>query len=246
MLPDRRGFVLHYQPTVSLGDRQLTGFEALVRRHHPGLLRALSRWALYEACRQMASWQRAIPREAPLKIGVNIPFRYLIDPGLIPDIQRILAETGLSPASLRLEMTERSVMAHGEAAKATLRCLRAMGIGLEIDDFGTGRASIDYLRRLPFDGLKIDRSFVKQIGAANDSSEIIGMILRFAGSLGMNAAAQGVETESQLERLTALGCRTAQGCYFSRPVDASGARALIEEAVRPHSIHLVELHRRQL
>src|ERR1017187_9236599 len=126
MIPDGRGFALRYQPTVSLRDRQLTGFEALVRRNHPGLLRALSRLALYKACRQMASWHREIRRIPPLEIGVNIPFQYLIDPGLIADMERILEETGLPPASLRLEMTEKSVMAHGEAAITTLRCLRAM------------------------------------------------------------------------------------------------------------------------
>jgi len=245
---EERQLVLHYQPKVSLCNRKLIGFEALVRWNHPerGLLRPaefiplaestglavpLNRWVLKQACRQMASWQTAFPMEVPLTIGVNTSFKYLSSPCLIPDIQRLLVETGLKPGSLRLEMAESSITAYGQTAKTTFAKLKAMLIGLEIDDFGTGPDSIGYLRTLSFDTLRIDRSFVRNIGMRNDSSNVIGSILMFVKFLGMNAAAQGVETEEQLKKLTALGCLRGQGYYFSRPVDTASATALAEDEI---------------
>ncbi len=175
----------------------------------------------------MAAWQRDLPAEPPLEISVNASLEYLTDPSLIPDVGDILDETGLVPSSLVLEMNESSIIAYGEPAQVTLHRLRALGIGLEIGSFGTGNASPGYLRRLPFDALRIDRSFVKQLGTVNDSAGIIDTILTFAGSLGMKVDAEGVETKAQADKLVALGCCRAQGPYFSGPVHAANAQAWI-------------------
>jgi EAL domain-containing protein (putative c-di-GMP-specific phosphodiesterase class I) len=212
---------LHYQPQISLRDGRLTGFEATARAIPSG------KELLNEACRRMAAWQRDLPSEPPLEISVNTSLEYLADPSFIPDVGDILDETGLVPASLLLEMNESSVIAYGESASVTLHRLRALGVGLEIGSFGTGNASPGYLRRLPFDALRIDRSFVKQLGTINDSSGIIDTILTFAGSLGMKVDAEGVETKDQAEKLVALGCCRAQGPYISGPVAEANARAWI-------------------
>jgi EAL domain-containing protein (putative c-di-GMP-specific phosphodiesterase class I) len=212
---------LDYQPQIALRDRRLTGFEATGRGIPAG------RELLNEACRQMAGWQRELPSEPRLEISVNIALEYLTDPSLIADVRDILDETGLAPSSLLLEMNESSIIAYGEPARVTLHRLRALGAGLEIGSFGTGNASPGYLRKLPFDALRIDRSFVKQLGTVNDSSGIIDTILIFAGSLGMKVDAEGVETKEQADKLVALGCCRAQGPYFSRPVSAPDAQVWI-------------------
>jgi EAL domain-containing protein (putative c-di-GMP-specific phosphodiesterase class I) len=213
---------LAYQPQISLREESLTGFEATGRGIPSG------KQLLNEACRRMAAWQRELPSEPALEISVNTSLEYLTDPSLIPDVRDILEETGLVPASLLLEMNESSIIAYGEPAQVTLHRLRALGVGLEIGSFGTGNASPGYLRRLPFDALRIDRSFVKQLGTTNDSSEIIDTILTFAGSLGMKVDAEGVETKDQAGKLVALGCCRAQGPYFSGPVPAANAQEWIK------------------
>jgi EAL domain-containing protein (putative c-di-GMP-specific phosphodiesterase class I) len=221
-----RDFALHYQPQIALRDRRLTGFEATGRGIPPG------KQLLSEACRRMAAWQRELPSEPALEISVNTSLEYLADPLLIVDVGDILDETGLVPSSLLLEMNESSIIAYGEPAQVTLHRLRALGVGLEIGSFGTGNASPGYLRRLPFDALRIDRSFVKQLGTINDSSGIIETILTFAGSLGMKVDAEGVETKEQADKLVALGCCRAQGSYFSGPVVAANAQGWLRGDVQ--------------
>jgi EAL domain-containing protein (putative c-di-GMP-specific phosphodiesterase class I) len=237
-------FVLHYQPKVSLVDQQITGFEALVRWNHPrrgllypgefisvaeeiGLIVPLGRWVLHEVCRQMAAWHKSMLRARPLSISVNISFKQLAEAGLTSDVERILAETGLNPKDLKLEITESSIMENAQMAVVTLRRFKELNIGLEIDDFGTGYSSLSYLRQLPFDTMKIDRSFVQELGTTGDTSEIINTILQLARSLGMDVIAEGVETKDQMAKLTAMGCSSAQGYYFSKPVDAKTAQWLI-------------------
>ena len=178
----------------------ITGFEALVRWNHPtrgllypsefipvaeetGLIVPLGRWVLGEACRQMAAWHRSMIREPALSISVNVSFKQLTETGLAECVEGILAETGLDPQTLKLEMTESSIMENAKAATATLRRCKELHIGLEIDDFGTGHSSLNYLRQLPFDTVKIDRSFVKELGTKDDTSEIINTILQMARSL---------------------------------------------------------------
>lgn len=238
--------VLHYQPRVSLYDQRISGFEALVRWKHPrrglldpahfiviaeesSLIVPLGKWVLDEACRQMALWQPTLRPAHLLTISVNTSIKQLMQPLFVNDVCRILAETGLRPERLRLEIAERSIISNGEAAIVTLRRLAAMGIGLEVDDFGTGHSSCNYLRALPFDTLKIDKSFVNELGKRNDSSGIINSILRATGSLGIEVTAEGVEARHQLDRLTTLGCRHGQGYYFSRPLDAAGTKNLIDK-----------------
>jgi EAL domain-containing protein (putative c-di-GMP-specific phosphodiesterase class I) len=251
--------MLEYQPAVSLEPLQLIGFEALVRWNHPhrGLLTAdrfipvledsdaivgLSRWVLEQACGQMSAWQRAFPAERPLALSVNTSPGYLKHPALIRDMQFVLGRTRLAPGSLRLEVAESALMNDHRAAGRIFRQLTEMNIGLDIDDFGTGPASLRYLRQIRFQTLKIDRSFVHALGTVNCSSKIIRAILDFAGSLGMGVSAEGVETREQLERLTALGCNSAQGYFLSPPLDAAGAEALIGAALALPELHPVRVY----
>jgi len=239
-------FVLYYQPKISLADQRITGFEALIRWNHPtrgllypsefitvaeetGLIVPLGLWVLREACRQMASWHKSIVRVPALSISVNISFKQLEEAGLVREVEKILAETGLAPETLKLEMTESSIMENVRLVAATLGRLKELKIGLEIDDFGTGYSSLSYLRQLPFDTVKIDHSFVKELGTADDTSQIIHTILQLARSLGMDVVAEGVETKDQLARLTEMGCSTVQGYFFSKPVDAEKAHWLIRD-----------------
>ena len=226
---------LHYQPQTKLRGRRVSGYEALVRWNHPerGLLGPdhfipvaeesdlivhLGRWVLKEACRQMAEWHRDFTFERPPTISVNISARQLSDPRLLDDVQQTLFETGLDPRCLKLEVTESSLMGDPEIALRTLRSLKLMNIGLEIDDFGTGYSSLSYLQRFPFDTVKIDRSFVREMGERAENSEIIRTILDLANSLNMHVVAEGVETKDQVDRLAALGCDCVQGFYFSKPI----------------------------
>ncbi len=242
---DNGQLVLHYQPQVSLTTQALTGFESLVRWKHPergmippcefipvaeetDLIIPLGAWVLREACRQMASWQKRYSLDPPLTIAVNVSYKQLTDAGFLETVKNVLAETGLSPATVRLEMTESSVMTNPQESIDTLRRLKEIGLGLEIDDFGTGYSSLSYLSSLPFDTLKIDRSFVSELGVDGDRVEIVRSILELARSLSLDVIAEGVESKTQLQRLVALGCSRAQGYYFSKPVAADSVPALVE------------------
>jgi EAL domain-containing protein (putative c-di-GMP-specific phosphodiesterase class I) len=225
---ERGSVPLDYQPKVGLSDQRLAGFDARLRADHPGagMVRA-GEIVLGEACRQMAFWQTTLPMEPRLEINVGVSPEYLGNPALVLDLQLILAETGLLPESLGLQVRESSVIACGEGVDDTLHRLKELGIRLEIGGFGTGSASPAYLRTLPFDAIRLGRSFVKQLGTNHDSAEIIETILALAGSLGMTVDAEGVETEEQADQLLALGCRRGQGLYFSGTLDAAGAQELI-------------------
>ncbi len=243
---DDQQLTLYYQPQVSIVSRRVTGFEALVRWKHPtrgivspqefipvaeetDLIVPLGRWVLGEACRQMAEWQRRYGVEQGLTIAVNVSFKQLTGRGFVEDVERILAESGLYSGTLRLEMTESAVMENPKATVDALRCLKSLNLGLEIDDFGTGYSSLSYLNCLPFDTLKIDRSFVSELGSDTESWAIVRTILDLARSMNMDVVAEGVETGDQLETLAALGCARAQGYYFSKPVDAEAAESLLEK-----------------
>ncbi len=247
---EKNELVLHYQPQVAMADRRLTGFEALVRWKHPergmispadfipvaeetGLIVPLGRWVLRESCRQMAEWQTLQAFDIPLTIAVNVSFKQLVGSNFAGEVKAVLWETGVAPENLRLEMTESAVMNNPEESIEILRELKALGLGLEIDDFGTGYSSLSYLSRLPFDTVKIDRSFVNELGIGDDRAEIVRTIIQLADSLDMDSIAEGVENEAQLERLIALGCERAQGFYFSRPLAADAVPRVLEtEAVR--------------
>jgi EAL domain-containing protein (putative c-di-GMP-specific phosphodiesterase class I) len=243
---DRGQLVLFYQPQISLRDGRTIGYEALVRWRHPNrglvpptefipvaeetdLIIPLGRWVLREACRQMAEWHRNFEVESALTISVNVSYRQLSDTTLVDDVRRVLAETGLSPRSLKLELTESSIMSNADVAIKVLQQLKEIGVGLEIDDFGTGYSSLSYLNRLPFDTVKIDRSFVKDLQSSGESAEIVKTILDLARSMNMTVVAEGVETAAQLEALNSLGCGYAQGYFFSKPVDKDSTQSSIRQ-----------------
>jgi len=243
---DTQQLVLHYQPIVSMIDDHICGFEALVRWNHPergllppgefipiaeqsDLIILLGRWVLRESCRQMAEWQRSFASIPPLTINVNVSSRQLSDSRLVEDVEFALAESGLKPEFLSIEVTESALIENTEETLATLNRLKAMNVRLEIDDFGTGYSSLSYLRRLPFDTLKIDRSFVRELDAGNDGLDIVKAIVEMAHSLRLEVIAEGVETEEQLCQLRKLGCKYVQGFLFSKPVDANAAERLYYE-----------------
>ena len=232
--------VLHYQPILELSENTIRGFEALVRWNHPArglifpgefisiaeesdLIVHLGRWVLREACRQMAKWQESVGSGNRLTISVNVSSRQLTDPNLIADITAVLKETGLDPRSLALEVTESSIMGNPAQTLDTLQRLKKMNIRLEIDDFGTGYSSLSYLQRLPFETLKIDRSFIREIEGGGGSVDIVRAILELAHSLKMKVVAEGVETEDQIKTLDHLGSDFVQGYLLSKPLEAEAA-----------------------
>ena len=241
---ERQEFCLHYQPIISLPTGKLTGFEALVRWQHPqqgfispakfipiaedtGLIVSLGEWVLREACRQMHAWQTEFPNLAALNISVNLAGLQIKEPFLIDQIARILAETGLSGSSLKLEITESMLMENVQETIDTLLQIRAMNIQLSIDDFGTGYSSLSYLYRFPVNTLKIDRSFVSRINSNNENFEIVGAIITLAHALGMDVIAEGVETADQFTQLRKLRCESAQGYFFSKPLNCASVTAML-------------------
>jgi diguanylate cyclase (GGDEF)-like protein/PAS domain S-box-containing protein len=243
---EREEFRLHYQPIVSLSTGQLTGFEALIRWQHPdrgliapddfigvaeetAVIGPIGWWVLREACRQMRCWQLKMASGLPLTISVNLSPRQFAQSQLAKELLEILAETGLPAQNLKLEITETTIMESTESASAVLAELKRIGIQLAIDDFGTGYSSLSYVHRFPLDALKIDRSFITEIGTGQRRSEIVRAIVNLAHNLGLEVIAEGVETRHQLDVLRSLGCEYGQGYLFSRPVEADAAQTFIVE-----------------
>lgn len=229
--------VLHYQPLVGLSDGGVRGVEALLRWSHPergllypaeflaiaedsGLMSVMGEWVVHEACMRATTWP-----DSPLRVNVNLSPRQLTDPSLTDRVQRILDETGLAPDRLQLEVTENAVMDDVVDAARSLSRLRDLGVRVGIDDFGTGHSALAYLRQLPLDFLKIDRSFVTLLGQDRRDESIVAAIVGMARALGLETVAEGVETSTQHAMLTALGCDVAQGWYLGRPstIDQEGS-----------------------
>ena len=244
---ERNELQLHYQPLVSLETVSVVGFEALVRWTHPergplspadfipmaeesGLILPLGRWVLEEACRQMRSWQDDYPG-VPLVVSVNLSARQFRQPDLPGQVAEVLARSGLDAHQLCLEVTESVMMDDAENAVLTLQKLKELGTCLSIDDFGTGYSSLSYLKRFPVDYVKIDRSFIKDLGNHAVDSEIVRAVIRLASAVGMSAVAEGVETEEQMRRLRALGCPLVQGYYLSKPKPAAEIGPMLAERV---------------
>jgi EAL domain-containing protein (putative c-di-GMP-specific phosphodiesterase class I) len=246
---ERGEFTNFYQPIVFLASGEIVGFEALLRWQHPrrgqlgpeefiavaeetGLIRELGWWNLREACRQLSEWRARYDAYSGITMSVNLSPKQFLQPNLVQDIQMLLLELGLPPESLKLELTESTVMGDPAQAVEMLQQIKALGISLAIDDFGTGYSSLSYLHRFPLDTLKIDRSFISGIRDwehSTEGTEIARSILPMASNLHLEVVAEGVETVEQLTLLKKLHCKYGQGFYFSRPLPAADAALLLAE-----------------
>src|SRR4051794_16629582 len=229
---------LHYQPLVDLRTGAVSALEALLRWRHParglvppgefvplaeeiGLIVPVGGWVLRRACADAAGWPGGV------RVAVNLSAAQFRGRELVAAVVGALAAAGLAPARLELEITETVLLRDGEATLATLRELRALGVRIAMDDFGTGYSSLGYLRSFPFDKIKIDRCFVRDLGASADCEAIVRAVTGLGGSLGIATTAEGVETEEQLERLRPEGCDEAQGFHLGRPMPAAEVVAFL-------------------
>ncbi|MEL6490809.1 MAG: EAL domain-containing protein [Cyanobacteria bacterium J06621_3] len=241
----RQELKLQYQPVIDIRNERVVGVEALIRWHHPehgtispsefipvmeetGVITLIGQWVLREACQQICEWQTILPDDCPIKINVNLSARQLNQSNLAEQVAEVLAETGISETLLRLEITETAVMHNSKEALQVLSELKALNVGLCIDDFGIGYSSLSRLQQLPIDILKIDRSFVQNIGPRGENTEIVRTIIDLADNLDMDIVAEGVETKEQLEGLRALGCKNVQGFYFAKPMTPEAALQFIQ------------------
>ena len=246
---ERGEFELHYQPKVELATGRLSGLEALARWWHPrrglispgefiplaeetGLIVPLGRWVLTEACRQVRLWQELALGGQPLTLSVNLSAREFLQPDLVDEVARILDESRLAPGSLKLEITETVLMAEPLFSNGTLQALKRLGIQLVVDDFGTGYSSLGYLKGLPVDMLKIDRTFVARLGLNVGDTAIVEAVITLARALGLAVTAEGVERAEQLSRLRDLGCQFGQGYYFASPLSSTAMDALLARLAR--------------
>jgi diguanylate cyclase (GGDEF)-like protein/PAS domain S-box-containing protein len=237
--------IVCYQPIVSLRDGRVSGVEALVRWQHPerglvfpekflataeetGLIIEIDRLVLDEACRRASDWRRR--GAAGPSVAVNLSAKHFSAPDLVERVGETLARHRLAPSALKLEITEGVLMSDSEAVKATLTKLREAGVDLYLDDFGTGYSSLSYLHRFPLTALKIDRSFIARIGPKGEQSELARAIVMMALSLKLSVIAEGIETDSQLAYLCAMGCELGQGNLFSRPASAADVEAMLQNS----------------
>lgn len=248
----RQEFLLHYQPQVDLVTGHICGVEALLRWNAPGkglvppldfiplaeetgLIVPIGEWVLRAACEQALAWQQAgLP---PLRMAVNLSVRQLQQPDIAHRIRAVLNETGLSPHSLGLEITESMLIGESAHGVNVLRSLKSLGVEISLDDFGTGYSNLSYLRKLPIDVVKVDRSFVHDVGAAPTDVSMTRAVIGMAHSLHKKVLAEGVETEAQMALLAALRCDQVQGYFFSRPLPADGVARLLQQGHRlPQSL----------
>jgi predicted signal transduction protein with EAL and GGDEF domain len=237
---------LAFQPVVRASDGLLTGVEALLRWRHPtlgmvspqtairvaelsGLIVDIGGWVLSRACRERGRWLRDHPGQ-PLTMAVNVSARQLLSRGFVDSVSQILDDTHMDPKSLVLEVTEGIFIEDGERAMTVLADLKRLGLKLALDDFGTGYSSLNYLRRFPVDIVKIDQSFVADIGRDTATAAIVSALTHLTHVLGMTITAEGVETASQRDQLVSLGCELAQGYLFAAPMPAAELSAYLADA----------------
>ena len=242
---ERHQFRAYYQPVVHLESKRVTGFAALLRWQHPeqglisphkfleaaedtGLLVSIGHWLLVEACRQLCEWEVRNP-PAGITMAVNLSARQFADPQLVSDIQASIRESGIQPAQLQLELTENVAAADPKASVTVLSRLKHLAVGVVLDNFGTGQASLNGLRRFPVDALKIDRSLVNEMMADRKAADIVELIILLAHKMNLKVIADGIETAKQFDRLHALGCEYGQGDFFSKPVAADDAEQLLHQ-----------------
>ena len=238
-------FVVFYQPIVDMPSRRLIGVEALVRWQHPqhgllgpttfiplaeatGLIVPLGRWVLEQSCAQLARWHLEHPASVGMRISVNLSARQFQYNGLVEDVAKILASSGIDPRDVVLEITESLLMQDTDATAATLGELKNLGVRLAIDDFGTGYSSLSYLKRFPVDILKIDRSFVDGVTTNAGDATLAEAVVQLGRALQLQTVAEGIETTAQWATLQALGCEYGQGFLFARPVPPDGIAALLD------------------
>jgi diguanylate cyclase (GGDEF)-like protein/PAS domain S-box-containing protein len=243
---ERGELTLHYQPIIDLTTQTVCGMEALVRWEHPsqglvspvrfipiaeqtGLIVPLGLWVLEEACRQTKCWQEMFRPEEPLVMNVNVSARQLQQPDFVDQVRAVLDRVGLPPECLKLEITESVMMQDIETNVVRLNALRALGIRLAVDDFGTGYSSMSVLSDLPVDTLKIDRSFVSRLGNSAEAEAIVQAIITLAKTMGLSVTSEGIETDSQCDRLQQYGSEEGQGYLFSKPLAKSAADNFLAE-----------------
>ena len=241
---DRGELALLYQPTIDLATDTVVGAEALIRWNHPnrGLLQParlipaaeqsaliveLGRWALREACQQMARWQPAEPASCAPFVAVNLSARHLSHPELVSDVAEALVRSGLPPGCLVVEITESVLVEHVDQNLEKLAALKGLGVRIALDDFGTGYSALSYLQRFPVDTLKIDQSFVRNVHHGQPQS-LATAIIRLGQALALDTVAEGVETIEQLDVLKAAGCSHAQGFHLYPPLQPSDAYNIID------------------
>jgi diguanylate cyclase (GGDEF)-like protein len=249
---ERNEFQLYYQPLISLTTGRITELEALLRWHHPerglvppldfiplaeetGLIVPIGTWVLTEACRQMREWQREFPQTAgaqPLALSVNLSVKQFAQRDFVERVAETIKASGLDPRSLKLEITESFVIDDARGTRGMLEELRRLGVQIYLDDFGTGYSSLAYLHTLPLDAIKIDRSFVTGMETGATQLQLVQTVRALAQNIGVVAVAEGVETDGQLRTLRALGCESAQGYLFSKPVGAEEIGALLRSNPR--------------
>ncbi|MGB5733462.1 MAG: bifunctional diguanylate cyclase/phosphodiesterase, partial [Thiohalocapsa sp.] len=242
---ERGDFAVHYQPIVTLEERRIVGFEALLRWVHPdrgvlapeaflsviedtGMLATLSWWVLDQACRQAEAWGRLFLNGSPLRMSVNVSASMFQVGAAARRVKDIVTASGLAPGDLALELTERDCMEYEELTRDVLTEIRAFGIKIHMDDFGTGYSSLSYLQRSAYDTLKIDRSFIHTLGEEQHSTAIIKTIVGLGRMLDMKVIAEGVESQGQIDALMSMDCPEAQGFWFSKAVPPAEAERLLQ------------------
>ncbi|HEV7665073.1 MAG TPA: EAL domain-containing protein, partial [Chloroflexota bacterium] len=242
---ERDELVVYFQPIVTLGTGRIQDMEALVRWRHPehgliapdrfiplaeetGLIIPMGQWVLETACAQLRAWQLRFG-DRDMAVSVNLSARQFQHPTLVSDVARVLQQTGLQPECLMLEITESLAMRDAVSTASILAELKSLGVRVAMDDFGTGYSSLSYLQRFPIDVLKIDRSFVSQLGRGRPDEAIVEAVIALARGLSMDVTAEGIETSEQLTRLQKLGCQRGQGYYFARPLTAPAATEMLAQ-----------------
>lgn len=250
---ERNEFELYYQPIIGLDTATLVGFEALVRWNHPqrglvppnefipisestGLIIPMTIQILHSACNQIVAWQNKRTDGPPLSVAVNLSGKHFGHPNLVDQIRDVISETGISPSSLKLELTESAVMENAETAILMLKEIKETGVQISIDDFGTGYSSLSYLHRFPIDLLKVDRSFVSAMEDNTENGEIVRTVIALAKALKLKVVAEGIESIHQYHQLRILGCEFGQGYLFSKPLRVEDIERMLDDNNRWQNI----------